>query len=244
LLQTDGIDFTYYKATHPLKLSEFCGDGSVQLGHTLRLRSISPNPTLKKQKPLSRSMLPVSFFLSKDSRSISSLNLSRYSQHNAHQSAQWPQSGSGWRGVLTGEEVYSIAICLLEFFDTRKLCQNQDFGIRKWNPWPRKARSRTYIPSMAGADFTWTSATLLSAGGRIDQQAYPPDVYVFTNKTYSADPPFFPLDLISCRNVSSISSTSWVARCRRSIASNQQAFLLEPQRLRRKFRFIYLVDKS
>lgn len=82
-------------------------------------------------------------------------------------------------GCSTGEEVYSIAICLLEFLDTLATKPTiQIFGTDISELAIEKARLGKYMQSLIGNNLTRTSKSLLcQSGGRIpDRQADPRDV--------------------------------------------------------------------
>ncbi len=106
-------------------------------------------------------------------------------------------------GCSTGEEVYSIAICLLEFLSDRaSLPQIQIFATDISEAAISKARSGFYLenqmidvsPERRNRFF------ILEAGGyRISKIVR--ELCIFARQNLGSDPPFSNLDLISCRNV-------------------------------------------
>ena len=106
-------------------------------------------------------------------------------------------------GCSSGEEVYSIVICILEFFET----QTVKFPIKVFatdisEQAIEKARAAVYPESIT----TDVSPERLQrffkhndAGYQIDKQIR--DACVFAKQDVTQDPPFSQLDLISCRNV-------------------------------------------
>ncbi|MEG4576322.1 chemotaxis protein CheB [Microcoleus sp. N3A4] len=107
-------------------------------------------------------------------------------------------------GCSTGEEVYSIAICLLEFLDDRDLkLPIQIFATDISETAIAKARSGFYLENlMLGVSeerrhrfFVRTE----EGGYRISKTVR--ELCVFARQNLGIDPPFSNLDLISCRNV-------------------------------------------
>ncbi|MFM9264599.1 chemotaxis protein CheB [Tychonema sp. BBK16] len=106
-------------------------------------------------------------------------------------------------GCSTGEEVYSIAICLLEFLSDRvPLPQIQIFATDISESAIRKARSGFYLENQMSDVSTErrTRFFILEAGGyRINKTVR--ELCIFARQNLGSDPPFSNLDLISCRNV-------------------------------------------
>ena len=106
-------------------------------------------------------------------------------------------------GCATGEEAYSIAICLMEFLDEAKVSiPFEVFATDISETAIEKARAGTY----AGAALTNLSpqrlARFFSRAERGLQIAKPiRDVCVFARHNVAQDPPFSKLDLVSCCNV-------------------------------------------
>ena len=106
-------------------------------------------------------------------------------------------------GCSTGEEVYSIAICLLEFLDTVPTVPKiQLFGTDISELAVEKARSGTYIHSLVRnitPERLQRFFVKVEGGYEISQRIR--QMCVFAKQNLLADPPFSNLDLISCRNV-------------------------------------------
>ncbi|MBI5004421.1 PAS domain-containing protein [Candidatus Kaiserbacteria bacterium] len=106
-------------------------------------------------------------------------------------------------GCSTGEEVYSLAIALVEFFDTEKQRYPiQLFGTDLNETMVEKARkgiyskniTETVSPARLRRFFTEVDGCY-----RINKTVR--DMCVFAKQDLTRDPPFSQLDLISCRNV-------------------------------------------
>lgn len=106
-------------------------------------------------------------------------------------------------GCSTGEEVYSIAITLLEFLQDKKLhFQLQVFGTDINEMALEKARAGFYpesINSEVSGDRLRRFFTRVEGGYRINKAVR--EMCIFARQNVVADPPFSNLDLISCRNV-------------------------------------------
>jgi two-component system CheB/CheR fusion protein len=106
-------------------------------------------------------------------------------------------------GCSTGEEVYSIAICLLEFLDTQETVPKiMIFGTDISELAIQKARSGTYIPSMVeqiSPERLRRFFVKVEGGYEINKSIR--QMCVFAKQNLLADPPFSSVDLISCRNV-------------------------------------------
>ncbi|MEP0908854.1 ATP-binding protein [Leptolyngbya subtilissima ST-M1] len=107
-------------------------------------------------------------------------------------------------GCSTGEEVYSIAICLLEFFSDRATVPPiQIFATDISEAAIAKARAGVYLESQMGG----VSPERLSrfffpvAAGGYQISSAVRELCVFARHDLGSDPPFSNLDLISCRNV-------------------------------------------
>jgi len=106
-------------------------------------------------------------------------------------------------GCATGEEAYSIAICLMEFLEDTRL----SFGIEIFatdisETAIEKARAGTYT----GAALAHVSPQRLARFFTRSERGYQVtkiirDVCVFARHNVAQDPPFSKLDLISCCNV-------------------------------------------
>ncbi len=106
-------------------------------------------------------------------------------------------------GCSTGEEVYSLAICLLEFLG-RKSSGNpiQIFGSDISQKALDRARAGTYLENIA-VDISpeRLQRFFTKANGHYKINKSVRDLCVFAKQNIGADPPFSKLDLISCRNV-------------------------------------------
>jgi len=106
-------------------------------------------------------------------------------------------------GCATGEEAYSIAICLVEFLEDKKAkVPFEIFATDISEPAIEKARAATYT----GAALAHVSPQRLERfftrserGHQISKKIR--DVCVFARHNVAQDPPFSKLDLISCCNV-------------------------------------------
>ena len=106
-------------------------------------------------------------------------------------------------GCSTGEEVYSIVICIIEFLEE----QNANFPVKVFATdiselAIEKARAAIY-PGTIDADVAAERLEKFfkpcDGGYRIDKRIR--DTCVFARQDVTQDPPFSQLDLISCRNV-------------------------------------------
>jgi two-component system CheB/CheR fusion protein len=106
-------------------------------------------------------------------------------------------------GCSSGEEVYSIAIVLLEFLQDRKMnCQLQIFGTDINEAALAKARAGVYPESIeedVSAERLRRFFMPAEGGYRINKAIR--EMCLFARQNVVADPPFSNLDLISCRNV-------------------------------------------
>ena len=106
-------------------------------------------------------------------------------------------------GCSTGEEVYSIAICLLEFLDTQETVPKiMIFGTDISELAIEKARLGTYIPSLVeqiSPERLRRFFVKVEGGYEICKPIH--QLCIFAKQNLLADPPFSSLDLISCRNV-------------------------------------------
>jgi two-component system, chemotaxis family, CheB/CheR fusion protein len=107
-------------------------------------------------------------------------------------------------GCSTGEEVYSIAICLLEYFSDRaSLPPIQIFATDISEAAISRARSGFYLESQVEAISQERRNRFFvpvpSGGYQISSAVR--ELCVFARHNLGGDPPFSNLDLISCRNV-------------------------------------------
>jgi two-component system CheB/CheR fusion protein len=106
-------------------------------------------------------------------------------------------------GCSTGEEVYSIAICLLEFLGDRLIPPIQIFATDIGEATISKARSGVYLENQM-VDVSPERRTrffILQEGGSYKICKAVRELCVFARQDLGSDPPFSNLDLVSCRNV-------------------------------------------
>jgi two-component system, chemotaxis family, CheB/CheR fusion protein len=106
-------------------------------------------------------------------------------------------------GCSTGEEVYSIAICLLEFLDSQTVKPPIQIYATDISDWAiEKARKGIYLQNRV-ADVSPERLqrffTPVEGGHQIGESVR--ELCVFAKQNLCSDPPFSKLDLISCRNV-------------------------------------------
>ncbi len=106
-------------------------------------------------------------------------------------------------GCSTGEEVYSIAICLLEYLqDAGVNFPIHVFGTDVSQRSIQKARAGIFSPSnltMLSPERLKRFFVEVNAGYQITRQVR--DRCIFALQNLAADPPFSRMDLISCRNL-------------------------------------------
>lgn len=106
-------------------------------------------------------------------------------------------------GCSSGEEVYTIAILLLEFLEENKLpFPIQLFGSDISDSQITKARKGSFIENIA-MDISpeRLNRYFMKEGGFYRVQKFVRDLCIFARQDLTTDPPFSKLDLISCRNV-------------------------------------------
>jgi len=106
-------------------------------------------------------------------------------------------------GCSTGEEAYSVAICLLEYIrETRIEVPIQVFGTDLSEAALQKARIGAYPESIASdIDAERLRRFFVRANGGYQIARQVRDLCVFARQNVTKDPPFSKLDLITCRNV-------------------------------------------
>ena len=106
-------------------------------------------------------------------------------------------------GCSTGEEVYSIAICLLEFFGNRVIPPIQIFATDICEATISKARSGVYSENqMIDVSPERRSRFFIRQDGGIYRICKAiRELCIFARQDLSSDPPFANLDLVTCRNV-------------------------------------------
>ncbi len=115
-----------------------------------------------------------------------------------------PKSLRFWiPGCATGEEVYSVAICLLEYLDDRiEDTQIQIFATDISDRTLDTARAGIYPDNIAqdvSPERLRRFFTKLESGYQIQKRIR--EMCLFAKQNLAKDPPFSKVDLISCRNV-------------------------------------------
>jgi two-component system, chemotaxis family, CheB/CheR fusion protein len=106
-------------------------------------------------------------------------------------------------GCATGEEAYSIAICLLEFLDNQPIKPPIQIYATDISDWAiEKARAGFYKQSLV-ADISPERLRrfFVPANGGYQIGKSVRELCIFAKQNLCSDPPFSKLDLISCRNV-------------------------------------------
>ncbi len=104
-------------------------------------------------------------------------------------------------GCSTGEEAYSIAICIREFLDGRS-DKVQIFATDISEPAIIKARAGIFSKTqMEGVSEQRLQEFFIKANGSYQVNKNIRDMCVFAVHNFLKDPPFGKLDFISCRNV-------------------------------------------
>jgi two-component system CheB/CheR fusion protein len=106
-------------------------------------------------------------------------------------------------GCSTGQEAYSLAIALIEYFDDKQVRPLlQIFATDISEPSLVKARAGTYpesIQAEVSPERLSRHFTKVTEGYRVNKSIR--DVCVFARHDVTADTPFSKIDLISCRNM-------------------------------------------
>jgi two-component system CheB/CheR fusion protein len=106
-------------------------------------------------------------------------------------------------GCATGEEAYSVAICVMEYIREARLeVPVQIFGTDLSDSALEKARAGVYPESIA-ADVSPERLRrfFVRVNGTYQIARFVRDICVFARQNVTKDPPFSKLDLITCRNV-------------------------------------------
>ncbi|KQR81636.1 hypothetical protein ASG35_04870 [Burkholderia sp. Leaf177] len=106
-------------------------------------------------------------------------------------------------GCASGEEVYSIAICLFEYFGEHGITTKfQIFGTDISEEALHTARSGRYIENIArNVSPERLERFFVRDGEYYKVEKYVRDVCTFARHNVAVDPPFSRMDLISCRNL-------------------------------------------
>lgn len=113
------------------------------------------------------------------------------------------EGGITFAGRSTGEEVYSIAMCLMEFLNERHTARKiQIFGTDVSESALATARLGVYFDSIANdVSETRLQRFFSKTNGHYQICKSVRNLCIFANHNVTCDPPFSQLNLISCRNV-------------------------------------------
>jgi two-component system, chemotaxis family, CheB/CheR fusion protein len=200
LLAAKGIDFTYYKHT-TLKRR------ILRRMVLYRLEKLENYVTYLQNNPAEVEALFQDFLIHvtsffRDSNAFEVLKNQVFPSIMQNRSPDEPIRI--WvAGCSTGEEVYSIAICLLEFLDDLQSSPKiQIFGTDVSDFAIEKARLATYIPSQVDNISPERLRRFFNkVEGGYQATKLIRQICVFAKQNLLGDPPFSHLDLISCRNV-------------------------------------------
>ncbi len=106
-------------------------------------------------------------------------------------------------GCATGEEAYSVAMCMQEFLGDKVAAMKiQIFATDISETAIAKARTGIYRPmDMEGLSVSRIQQFFVKTDGNYQVNKATRDMCVFAHHNFLKDPPFSRLDLISCRNV-------------------------------------------
>ncbi|MDQ3052100.1 MAG: PAS domain S-box protein, partial [Bacteroidota bacterium] len=209
LQQRSGVDFTYYKQSTVRR----------RIGRRMALHKRGKLADYLKflrsdkaeQDALFQDMLiPVTAFF-RDPKTFESLTEKVFPflfKNNASSPVTISKGGGEpirfWiAGCSTGEEAYSIAICLHEFLGKKITGQKiQIFASDISERAIKKARSGIYTKGeVAGISDARLNTYFVNTDGNYQVNATIRDLCVFANQNFLKDPPFAKMDMISCRNV-------------------------------------------
>lgn len=106
-------------------------------------------------------------------------------------------------GCSTGEEVYSLAICCLEYLQEHNIrMQIQVFGTDVSEDTLQTARAGSYSATMVrNVSAARLEKFFVKVGDRFTITRSVRDLCIFARHDVTSDPPFSQLDLVSCRNL-------------------------------------------
>ncbi len=201
LRKTSGIDFTYYKPTTIIRRMQ----RRMLLYKLERLEDyahyLQENPA-EVQALYEEMLIHVTSFF-RDPETFERLKTQVFPTISQTKSLNAPIRV--WvAGCSTGEEVYSIAICLLEFFgDQATVPPIQIFATDISESVIKKARAGFYLDAqLDGVSPDRLSrffVPVVTGGYHVSREVR--EMCVFARHNLGGDPPFSNLDLISCRNV-------------------------------------------
>ena len=200
LLDQGGVDFTHYKRSTIQRRVE----RRLALHH---LKGLAEYANLLHQDPAEMKALSRDFLINvtgffRDPESFTALTETVFPALLEHSSPKEPLRV--WvPGCATGDEVYSIAISLIEFLENRTDAPAiQIFGTDLSEPAIEKARRGEYPKSIVREVST---ERLKRFFVKIDQRYQISksirDLCIFARQDVAHDPPFSRLGLVSCRNV-------------------------------------------
>ncbi|HEY9627368.1 MAG TPA: chemotaxis protein CheB [Coleofasciculaceae cyanobacterium] len=200
LRTTTGVDFTLYKSTTI--------DRRMQRRMLLyKLESLEEYAQYLREHPAEVQALyeeilihVTSFF--RDSETFEQLKTQVFPTISQNKTADTPLRI--WvAGCSTGEEVYSIAICLVEFFSDRATMPPiQIFATDISEAALNKARTSFYLENqLGGVSPERLDRFFVPTSGGYQISSSLRELCIFARHNLGSDPPFSNLDLISCRNV-------------------------------------------
>ncbi len=201
LLQTSfGVDFTHYKLTtlHRRILRRMALHHLNQLSDYVRYLQETPTEVEALYQEI---LIHVTSFF-RDAGAFETLRREVFPLLLRDRPANLPIRI--WvAGCATGEEAYSIAICLLEYLDHQAHQQQiQIFATDVSEEVISKARTGIYLPSQVSElspDRLQRFFVPVNDGYQISKSVR--ERCVFARQNLISDPPFSRMDLISCRNV-------------------------------------------
>ena len=196
-----GTDFTYYKQTTIRRriLRRMAINKTGELAAYLKLLRENKN----EQDVLYQDLLiPVTGFF-RDPKTFDNLCESVFPQIIKNKTAGEPIRF--WvAGCSTGEEAYSVAICLKEFFEGSSQSGErvQIFATDISEPAIAKARSGFYTKNdIEGLSPQRLKEFFIKTNGNYQANKSIREMCVFAVHNFLKDPPFGKMDFISCRNV-------------------------------------------
>lgn len=194
------VDFTQYKQT---TIQRRIGRRMM----ILRVESLADYARFVQQKPSEIAELFNDLLISVTSFFRDPATFEALFQHLAPALKQRDESGSPIRvwvpGCATGEEVYSLAICLHEFLQESQLPLSiQLFGTDISDAALQRARQGIYGGVIAGdVSETRLRRFFSKSDGGYQVNKMIRECCVFARHDVTRDPPFSRLDIVSCRNV-------------------------------------------
>ena len=198
LRSTSGVDFTHYKR----------GTIMRRLGRRMALHqvdAIGAYADLLQDHPAARRALAEDLLIQvtgffRDPETFAGLVQSVFPALLADRSPKEPLRI--WvPGCASGEETYSIAICLLEFLGERSTSTpTQIFGTDVSEAGIDKARAGTYL-DRGDVSVERLKRFFVKRDGHYQIARPVRDLCVFARHDVTRDPPFSQLDLVSCRNL-------------------------------------------